>query len=153
MMLNQSSHRSTDASSHALSLLVCWCIMQHQQLWQNMKWGREERAPVPHVCCDWSFLPSSLAAWASLPLLGNRLQEELLGLAPERQWWNTQRSSSINVSNGATVLLIDECFLIKVVKRSEKFEATIKLQNWTGKEWKLWRDFNHLDFYLEQKRY
>lgn len=49
--------------------------------------------------------------------------------------------------------LIDECFLIKVVKRSEKFEATIKLQNWTGKEWKLWRDFNHLDFYLEQKRY
>lgn len=48
-----------------------------------------EREFAP-VCSTWSFLPSSLLAWAALPLLGNRLQDELLGLSPERQWWNTQ---------------------------------------------------------------
>lgn len=47
-----------------------------------------ERGFLAPVCSTWSFLPSSLLAWAALLLLGNRLQEELLGLTPERQRWN-----------------------------------------------------------------
>lgn len=61
----------------------------------SVGWRGGSFAPV---CSTWSFLTSSLLAWAALPLLGNRLQDELLGLTPEGQWWNTQRWIDTTVS-------------------------------------------------------
>lgn len=48
-------------------------------------WCEMKRRSCAPVCSTCSFLPSSLLVWAALPLLGNRLQDELLGFTPERQ--------------------------------------------------------------------